>query len=109
MRIPFEISAKSMKDTDETRGKKFRIVIFMKHACYNTVNGGKKAIKKRAVFQKEREECSCNGKNTVSVGKINDFKGHRSSSVEGVDIATGRTEAGMAAKSNKFKVAATRT
>ena len=39
---------------------------------------------------------------------INDLKRHRSSSVDGVHVATGRTEAGMAAESNKLEISAAR-
>ena len=54
-------------------------------------------------------EFAGNGKNTVSVLDINDFKRHRSSPVNGIHVATGRAEAGMTAKRDKFEVPAVRT
>ena len=40
---------------------------------------------------------------------INDFKGHRSSPVNGVHVAAGRAEAGMTAERNKFEIPTART
>ena len=44
VRIPFEIPAKGMKNTDKTRSKEFGFIIFMEHTRDNTVNGREKAI-----------------------------------------------------------------
>jgi len=41
----------------------------------------------------------------MAVRDIDDLKGHRSSPVNGVHVAAGRTKAGMATKSNIFEVA----
>ena len=54
-------------------------------------------------------EFAGDGKNTVSMLDINDFKRHGSRPVNGVHVAAGRTEAGMAAERNKFQVPAKRT
>ena len=40
---------------------------------------------------------------------INDLEGHRSSPVNGVHVAAGRTEAGMTAERNKFENSTART
>ncbi len=56
----------------------------------------------------QRAECSFNGKNTVAVRNINDLKGGGSGPADEVHVATGWTAAGVVAKSNKFKVAASR-
>ncbi len=44
MRIPFQIPAKGMEDTDKTGSKAFGPVVFMEHTGDNTVNGGEKAV-----------------------------------------------------------------
>ena len=46
-----------------------------------------------------------NGKNTVSVFGINYLKRHRGGTVNGIFVATSRTEAAFAAEGNKFKSA----
>lgn len=44
MGVPFQVSAKGMKDTDKTRSKEFGFVLFMEHPGDNTVNGREKAV-----------------------------------------------------------------
>ena len=53
-------------------------------------------------------EFAGDGKNTVSMLDINDFKRHGSRPVNGVHVATGRTETGMASKGNRFESTTTR-
>ena len=53
-------------------------------------------------------EFAGDGKNTVSMLDINDFKRHGSRPVNGVHVATGRTETGMASKGNIFESTTTR-
>ena len=54
-------------------------------------------------------EFAGDGKNTVSMLDINDFKRHGSRPVNGVHVAAGRTEAGMTAERNKFENSTART
>ena len=54
-------------------------------------------------------EFAGDGKNTVSMLDINDFKRHGSRPVNGVHVAAGRTEAGMTAERNKFEISTART
>ena len=49
------------------------------------------------------------GKNTVSVLNVNDFKGHRGSAVNGILGAAGRAETAVTTKWYKFKRATGRT
>lgn len=81
----------------------------MEYACKNAVDRRKETIKKRTVFKKERAQFSGNGKDAMTVLDINDFKGHGSSPVNGVHVAAGRTEAGMASEGDELQVAAERT
>ena len=47
-------------------------------------------------------ELFINGKNTMTVGDIDQLKGHGRSALHGVEIPTGRAEAAVAAERNKF-------
>ena len=62
----------------------------------------KKAVKESAVIQEEIPELLINGKNTMPVSDIDQFKGHRSSALHGVEISAGRAETAMAAERNEF-------
>lgn len=62
------------------------------------------AVKKGTVFQEERPKFFRNGKNTMAMLDIYDFKGHRSSPVDGVHVAASGAKAGMAAKGNVFEI-----
>lgn len=42
--VPFEVTAKSVQDTNELRGEKFGFVVFVEHTEDNTANGRKKAV-----------------------------------------------------------------
>ena len=66
----------------------------------------KKAMKQRAVFQEERTEILINGKNTMAVSNVNEFKSHGSSAFHRVFIATGRAETTVTAERDKLKIAA---
>ncbi len=65
-----------------------------------------KAVEEASVMEEEFTELFINGKNTVAVGNINEFKGHRGSTFHGIFIATRGTETAMAAEGDKFKLTA---
>lgn len=44
------------------------------------------------------------GKNTVPVGVMNQFKGHGDGAVDGIHVTIGRTKTAMVAKRNKLKI-----
>ena len=69
----------------------------------------KQAVKEGTVKKKKISEVFINGKDTVSVSHVDEFKSHRGSALHGIKIATGRAEAVAAAERNKFKLAAMRT
>lgn len=81
----------------------------MEQACKDTVDRRKEAVKERPVIEKEKTQFSGNGKDAMTVLNIKEFKRHRSSPVDGVHVATGRTEAGMTAERRKFKITAEST
>ena len=70
------------------------MILFIEHACKNTVDRRKEAVKERTVIEKEKMKFTGNGKDAM---------------VNGVHVAAGRTEAGMTAERHKFKVTAERT
>lgn len=41
----------------------------------------------------------------MTVGTVDEFKSHRSSAVNGVHVATGRTKAAVTAECDKFEIA----
>ena len=109
VRIPFERSAKGMEYADKAGHKVFGFVHFMEEPENDTADGLKKAVKERAVIQKERAQVFIDGKNEVPMCTINEFKGHFSRAVNTVFIATGGAKLRMAAERDKFKFATVRT
>ena len=53
VRIPLEITAKGVKDSDETGGEVFRAVHFWKKAQNDIPDGMEKIREQRAILQKE--------------------------------------------------------
>lgn len=53
MRIPFEVTAKGMKDADKTGSETFRFVGAMEHAKDNTADSREKAVKQSSVSKEE--------------------------------------------------------
>lgn len=69
----------------------------------------KKAVKERAVIEEKIPELLINGKNTMPVGNIEQFKGHRGSALHGIKVAAGRTEAAVASERDEFQLSTVRT
>lgn len=61
------------------------------------------------ILKKERPEVFINGKDKMSVGTVNEFKGHFSRAVNAVFVTAGRAKFRMAAERNEFKFAAVGT
>ena len=74
--IPFQISAKGMKDHDKTRSKIHGLIPLEKHAGNNTVDGVEETVEQCPVIKKELAEVLVNGKNTMAVSNIYEFEGH---------------------------------
>lgn len=92
MRIPFEVSAKGMQNTDKAGSKELRFIIFVEQTGNDAVHGGKEVVEKGTVIKEERTQFVGNGEDTMPVRDIDDLKRHRSSPVNGVHVAAGRTE-----------------
>ena len=76
----------------------------MKHTGNNTVNRVTKAVEKRAVIEKKLPEIFINGKNTMTMLNVYQFKGHTGSAFHGIFISAGGTKAAVAAERNEFKL-----
>lgn len=104
VRIPLQISAKGVEYHDETGSKVHGHILFKKHTGDNAVYGMEETVKERTVIQEKIPELFINGKNTMTVGDIDQLKGHGCSALHGVEIPTGRAEAAVAAERNKFQL-----
>ena len=102
MWIPFEVSSKRVQNHNKSGSEIAGLIHFEKHAGDNTGNGMEEAVKQGAVFQKEITKRVINGEDAVAVWDIDQFKGHRGSTLHGIEISAGRAEAAMAAERNKF-------
>ena len=91
-----------MENHDKTRGEIHGFVLLEKHLGNNTVHGMKEAVKQCPVIKEKLAEIPVNGKNTVAVGDVDQFKGHRGSASHGIEISTGRTETAMASERDKL-------
>ena len=67
MRIPFEVTAKGMQDTDKTGNKISLVVEVVEETGNDLINSLKKAVKKGTVRGKERPKFLSNGKDTVAM------------------------------------------
>lgn len=74
--IPFQISAKGMKDHDKTWSKIHGLILFEKHAGNNTVDSVEETVEQCPVIKKEEAEIFVNGKDTMAVGNVYQFEGH---------------------------------
>ena len=93
-----------MKDHDKARSEIQGFILFKKQAGNNAVYGMEETVKERTVIQEKLPELFINGKNTMTVGDIDQLKGHGRSALHGVEIPTGRAEAAVAVERNKFQL-----
>lgn len=103
VRIPFKVAAKSMEDTDEAGSEAFRFVLALEHSKDNIADSREKAVKQCSVSKKKGAQFFSDGKDAVPVRDINEFKGHGSSSVNGIFDAAGWAETAVAAERYKFE------
>lgn len=73
-----------MENHDETRSKVQGFILFEKQAGNDTVNGMEEAVKEGAVLKEKIPERFINGKDTVSVCNVDEFKSHRSRAPHGI-------------------------
>ena len=109
MRIPFQIPAKGMENHDKTGSEIHGHVLFEEHLGDHFVHSMKKTVKQCPVIKEKLPKVFVNSKNTMTVGDIDEFKGHGCSALHGVEISAGRAEAAVAAEGNKFEFSAVGT
>lgn len=78
------------------------MIDFEKHKGNDTVDGMKKAVKGRTVFEKEIPEVFVNGKNTVAMAGLDEFESHAGRAFHGIFDAAGRAEAAVTAERKEF-------
>lgn len=83
MGVPLQISAKGVEYHDETGSKVHGLILLKKHTGDNTVYSMEETVKERTVIQEKLPGLFVNGKNTMAVGNIDEFKGHRGSLLYG--------------------------
>ncbi len=103
MGIPFQVTAESVENHDETGGIVFRFINLIKKAADNTGNSMKEAVKEIAVIKEKRAQKFINGKYTMTVRDMKQFKRHFSCSFHSIFRATGGTKAALTAERNEFK------
>ena len=102
MRIPLEVTTKSVQDHDIAGSKVFGFIEFAEHTGDDTADGMKKTVQQRSILQEEITKVLINSENTVAVRDIHKLERHAQSAVHGVFIATRRTEAAVTAKRDKL-------
>ena len=65
----------------------------------------KKTVKKGAVIEEKITEIFINGKNTVAMSNIDQFKRHIGSAFHGIFVTTSGTKAAVTTERDKFKIA----
>ena len=109
MRIPFEISAKSVENHDiSVGGEVFGMVQIEKHTGYDTGDGMKEAVEEGTVLKEEVAEVFINGKNAMAVLNTNELKRHTGGAFHSVFVSAGRTKAAVTAERNKLEITAVR-
>lgn len=108
MGIPLEVAAKRVKDADKAGGEKLLHIALMEHTKNNTANSRKETVQKGSVGKEEVPEFFGDGKDTVSVSTVDEFKGHGGSARNGIFVAAGGAKAAVAAERTKLKEAASR-
>lgn len=104
--VPFQISAKGMKDHDKTGSKIQGFILFEKHAGNNTVDSVEEAVEQCPVIKEEPAEVFVNGKDTMPVDNVYQLEGHGGGTLHGVEVSAGRAEAAVAPEGDKFQFTA---
>lgn len=103
VRIPFEVTAKGMENTDKAGSKTLRFVGIMEHSKDNAADRREKAVKESPVSKEKGTQLLSDGKDAVSVWNVNEFERHGSSPFDCIFNAAGRAESAVAPKGYKFK------
>lgn len=108
VRVPLQGSPERVKDADESRNEVFRLIDVVEHPQDNTAHSVEETVEEGTVMQKERAKLFVNRKNTVSVGTVDQFKGHGGRTFLTVFDTAGGTKAALTTERNKLHVTAVR-
>ena len=109
VRIPLKTSTEGVKNTDKSGGKTLGFIEFTEHAKNDVTDGMKETVEQGTVSAEKDAKFFRNSEYTMPVNALNDFEGHRSSSLDRIEISARRTETTFAAKRNKFERTTRRT
>ena len=84
VRVPLKAAAEGMKNADETGSKMLSFIEFTEHMKNDVTNRMKETVKKGTIFEKVISEMFINGKDTMPVLDIDEFKGHTGSALHGM-------------------------
>lgn len=104
MGVPFQGSPECMQDTDEAGDEVFAFVQPLEELKEDTADSLEKAVKQGAVIKEELPEGIVNGKDEMAVCTVKQLKRDSGGAVNGVFVATGGAESGMAAEGDKFQL-----
>lgn len=74
VRIPFEVTAKGMQNTDKAGSKTLRFVGIMEHSKDNAADRREKAVKESPISKEKGTQLLSDGKDAVPVWNINEFE-----------------------------------
>ena len=98
-----------MKNHNKAGSEVHRLILLEEHTRNNTVYSMEEAIEESAVMEKKLAEVFINRENTMAMGNIDQFKGHRGSTLHGLKVFAGRAETAVTAEGDKFEPATVRT
>ena len=109
MRVPFQISAKGMQDTNKTRNELSGVIEIKEITGDNHIDSLKEAVEQRTIFQEEWPKPLINGKNAMTVRGFDQLERHGGGTFGGIRDTASWTKPAVAAEWNKLGVAAFRT
>ncbi len=106
VRIPFEISAKSVENHDIAGSEVLGMVQIEKHTGYDTGDGMKETVEEGTVLKEEVAAVFINGKNAMAVLNADELKRHTGGAFHSIFVSAGRTKAAVTTKRNKLEITA---
>ena len=100
---------KGMKNANKSGSKTLGFIELAEHTKNDVTNRMKKTVEQRAILAKKDAKLFRDGKNTVTMNALNNFERHGSSTLDRIEVSTGRTETAFAAERNKFERTTRRT
>ena len=109
MRIPLKTSTEGVKNTDKSGSKTLGFIEFTEQAKNDVADRMKETVEQGTVSAEKDAKFFRDSEYTMPMNALNDFEGHRSSSLDRIEISARRTETTFAVKRNKFERTTRRT